>query len=429
MQEKILLGKKILVGVTGSIAIYKTLHLIRLLTKAGASVRVILTESAEKFITPLTFETLTQNQVINSKTENWHSDLNHIAIGKWADAFVIAPLTANSLNKIANGIADNLLLQTVLAYNREIILAPSANTNMLHNPITEANLKLLKLSNFKILNTETKELACKTTGDGAMAEPEDIFFAIAQNLLKSDFWVNRRVVVSGGGTIEKIDEVRFISNFSSGKMASALALALYFRGADVCFISSKFPEKLPNETCKIDVESAEEMFNYIQDSLRIAKKGVLLKPKLHENSEMKLVQKQPFLFMASAVADFKPKFSQNGKVKSHLIGSEWNLELVKNIDILKNLSRDGVFTVGFKAEMDKKSGRDFAKKMLETKNLDAVCFNLLKDSSSFGTDENKIELFLKNEKSIDFEKNSKLILSLNILDELENQLKENNVHS
>ena len=147
MQEKILLGKKILVGVTGSIAIYKTLHLIRLLTKAGASVRVILTESAEKFITPLTFETLTQNQVINSKTENWHSDLNHIAIGKWADAFVIAPLTANSLNKIANGIADNLLLQTVLAYNREIILAPSANTNMLHNPITEANLKLLKLSN------------------------------------------------------------------------------------------------------------------------------------------------------------------------------------------------------------------------------------------------------------------------------------------
>ncbi|HIO70571.1 MAG TPA: bifunctional phosphopantothenoylcysteine decarboxylase/phosphopantothenate--cysteine ligase CoaBC, partial [Campylobacterales bacterium] len=205
--EKILDGKNVLIGVTGSIAIYKTLQLIRYLTKSGANVRVIMSKSSKKFITPLTFETLTGNRVLDEETEDWTTDLNHIAIGKWADSFVIAPITANSINKLANGIADNILLQTALAYGRNILLAPSANTNMIHNPITEGNIKLLNLSNFTILGTQTKELACRTSGDGAMAEPEEIYFSIARDLLQNSFWRDRRVIVTGGGTIEKIDEV------------------------------------------------------------------------------------------------------------------------------------------------------------------------------------------------------------------------------
>ena len=270
--DKILKDRRVLVGVTGSIAIYKSLELIRLLTKSGATVRIVMSENAKKFITPLTFETLSSNIVLHENSESWASDLNHIGLSKWAETFVIAPATANTINKLANGFADNLLLQTALAYNHIIIISPSANTNMINNTITEGSLKLLKLSNFKVLGTQKKELACKTEGDGAMASPEEIFFEVVRDLLSRDFWKNRRVIVTGGGTIEKIDEVRYISNFSSGKMGSALAKALYFRGADVCFISSRFPESLPNESCKIEIQSADELNKYINDSIRIAKK-------------------------------------------------------------------------------------------------------------------------------------------------------------
>ncbi len=414
--EKILDGKNVLIGVTGSIAIYKTLQLIRYLTKSGANVRVIMSKSSKKFITPLTFETLTGNRVLDEETEDWTTDLNHIAIGKWADSFVIAPITANSINKLANGIADNILLQTALAYGRNILLAPSANTNMIHNPITEGNLKLLNLSNFTILGTQTKELACRTSGDGAMAEPEEIYFSIARDLLQNPFWRDRRVIVTGGGTIEKIDEVRYISNFSSGKMASALALVLYYLGADVCFISSKFPEPLPEEMCRIEIESADEMFQYLEDSIRVAKKGILKKPKLGESGETKLVQKKPFLFMATAVADYKPKFRQAGKIKSHLIGDQWNLELVKNRDILQTISKNGIWTIGFKAEMDSSKGLEYAKAMLEKKGLDGVCLNILSDSSSFGTDIHQIDWITKNGVT-ELPKSSKLLLAFQILKE------------
>jgi len=417
--EKILVGKKILIGVTGSIAIYKTLQFIRYLTKAGAEVRVIMSESAKKFITPLTFETLSSNKVLDDFSENWSSDFNHIGIGKWADTFIIAPATANTINKLANGIADTILLQTALAFGKNIIVSPSANTNMIFNPITEGSIKLLKLANFTILKTQTKELACKTEGNGAMAEPEHLFFSVAREVLQETFWQNRRVIITGGGTVEKIDEVRFISNFSSGKMASSLALALYFKGADVCFISSKFPNPLPAEMCEIDVESADEMFHYLQDSIRIAKKGVMTKPKLHEKGEIQNIQKKPFLFMTSAVADYKPKFSQNGKLKSHLIGSNWNLDLIENIDILETISKDGIISVGFKAEMDSENGEKFARNMIFKKNLDAVCLNILEDSTSFGSDKNQIDLIFKDGDVIKFEKLDKMLLSIKIIEKVQ----------
>jgi len=172
----LLTNKKILLGLTGSIAVYKSLELVRLLTKAGAEVKIVMSESAKKFVTPLTFETLSSNQVLDDTNESWACEHNHIKITQWCDLFVIAPATANTIAKLANGIADNMLLECALAYPDKKILAPSANTNMLNNPLTKANLKMLAIANYEVLDTQTKELACKTTGDGAMAEPLEIFW-------------------------------------------------------------------------------------------------------------------------------------------------------------------------------------------------------------------------------------------------------------
>lgn len=417
----LLKNKKILVGVTGSIAIYKTLELIRLYIKAGAQVRVIMTEGARKFINPITFEAISQNKVLTEDSENWDKsqDYNHIDIGKWSDIFVIAPASANTINALANGLGNNLLLQTALAYPRMKLIAPAANTNMLKNPITQASLKMLKLCNFEIISSQTKELVCKDVGDGAMAEPTDIFDATCRELLKNNYWVNRKVVLSGGGTLEKIDDVRYISNFSSGKMATSLATALYYKGADVCLVSSRGYESLPKGIHLIKVDGSNEMYEYLVDSIRVAKKGVLTKPTLMDDSRPELILKRPFLFMVAAVSDYVPSFPQEGKLKKELIGNSWNLELKQNIDILKSLDKEGIISIGFKAEMDETTALNSATRMLENKNLDGVCLNILNEENSFGSDNNNIELILKNN-SFEF-KGSKLEVSLNILKKLEEE--------
>lgn len=402
----LLKNKKILVAVTGSIAIYKTLELIRLYIKAGAVVKVIMTDGAKKFINPITFEAISQNKVLDESSENWdkNQDYNHIDIGKWSDIFVIAPASANTINKLANGIADNLLLQTVLAYPRIKLIAPAANTNMIKNPITQESLRKLKLCNFEIVSTVTKELVCKDVGDGAMAEPIDIFEATCKELLKEEYWLNRKVVISGGGTLEKIDDVRYISNFSSGKMAASLARALYYKGADVCLVASRGYENLPKDIQIIKVESSLEMYENLVNSLEIVKKEVL---------------KKPYLFMVAAVSDYIPTFPENGKLKKEKIGTSWNLELKQNIDILKSLPKEGIYSIGFKAEMDEITALNSATKMLENKNLDGVCLNILNEENSFGSDNNNIELILKN--SSQKIEGSKLEVSMNILEELEKE--------
>jgi len=392
----LLKNKNILLGVTGSIAVYKSLDLVRYFVKAGANVKVVMSEASKKFITPLSFETLTSNKILDDTNESWTNDHNHIKIGQWADLFVIAPATANSIAKLANAIADNILLQTALAYPNIKLLAPSANTNMLKHPITQANLKMLAIANYTILDTQTKELACKTTGDGAMAEPIDIFWASCKELLKDEFWQDRMVIVTGGGTIEKIDEVRYISNFSSGKMASALATSLYCRGADVNLIATRFDNNLPKDMHKIDVEDSAEMLEYLTDSIRIAKKGKLSKPNLTHEEHIHLIQKKPYLFMAAAVSDYTPEFIQSGKLKKETLGDKFELSLKKNVDILSSINKDGIITVGFKAEMDKENATTNARNMLKNKNLDAVCLNVLKNASSFGSDINTIEFISKD---------------------------------
>ena len=419
----LLRNKKILVGVCGSIAIYKTLELIRLYIKAGAQVRVIMTDGAKKFINPITFEAISQNRVSDESSENWDKtqDYNHIDIGKWSDIFVIAPASANTINALANGLGNNLLLQTALAYPRIKLIAPAANTNMLKNPITQASLKMLKLCNYEIISSQTKELVCKDVGDGAMAEPNDIFDATCKELLKDEYWINRRVVLSGGGTVEKIDDVRYLSNFSSGKMASSLAKALYYKGADVCLVSTRGYENLPKDIHLIKVQSSNEMYEYLVDSLRVAKKGVLTKPTLMDNSTPTLILKRPFLFMVAAISDYLPSYPQEGKLKKELIGTSWNLELKQNMDILKSLDKEGIISIGFKAEMDETTALNSATRMLENKNLDGVCLNILNKENSFGSENNSIELILKN-KTVSF-KGTKLNISLEILEKLEEEFK------
>ena len=396
----LLKNKNILVGITASIAIYKTLELIRLYIKAGANVKVVMSPSATKFITPLTFETISQNKVLIEENEDWSKATidNHIDIGKWADIFIIAPATANTINKLANGIADNLLLQTALAYPRVKLLCPAANTNMIQNPLTQANLKMLKLCNFTTIDPISKELACGDVGNGAMADIEDIFHKTVQELLKDDYWIDRKVVLNGGGTIEKIDDVRYISNFSSGKMAISLAKALYYKGADVCLVlSDKSEISTISNIHTIKIQSTQEMFEYVQDCIRVAKKGKLTNATLMNKSEVKLIQKKPFFFGVAAVSDYIPKYPQSGKLKKDDIGSSWSLELKQNIDILNSIDKDGIYTIGFKAEFDKNSAKQNALNMIQNKNIDGVCLNILDDDLNFGSDNNNIEFLTKDE--------------------------------
>ena len=368
----LLKDKKILLGVTGSIAAYKSLELVRLLSKAGAEVKVVMSEAGKKFVTPLSFEALTSDQVLDDINESWASNHNHIKAGEWADLFVIAPATANTIAKLANAIADNMLLQVALAYPKLKIIAPSANTNMLENPFTKANLKMLGIANYEVVDTQIKELACKSVGNGAMAEPLEIFWHCAKALLRDEFWMDRRVIVTGGGTIEKIDEVRYISNFSSGKMASALAAALYCKGADVNLISTKFDKDLPLDLYTIDVESSSEMMEYLQDSIRIAKKGKLSKATLMRDEQIHLIQKKPYLFMAAAVSDYIPTYPQESKLKKESLGSEWDLKLKQNIDILDSIDKTDITTIGFKAEMDEKNALINATNMVYNKSLTRI---------------------------------------------------------
>ncbi len=406
-------GKTVLLGMTGSIAAYKACDIARLFIKSGAQVHVIMTEAAQRFVTALTMEALTGNPVLHEGTESWSSDLNHIDIGKKADIFLIAPATANTINKLSKGIADNILLQTALAYSRQILIAPAANTQMIANHYTEGSLKMLAVNDVRIISPQDKLLACGDEGNGALAEPQEIYFQASQALLEDDFWKDRKVVVTGGGTREKIDEVRYISNYSSGNMAKSLATALYLRGADVCYISTMPHEDLPQEIYTIDVEDAEELLEYTVDAVRVAKKGKMSKPSLNNPEAVGMIQKTPYLYMVAAVSDFTPKYPQNGKLKKSQIGENWSIELKQTADILKSINKEGIITVGFKAEMDEKKGLENAKKLITHKGVTAVCYNLLQDSQSFGTSDNEIS-FITAKEITPLGRTDKLTLSFKI---------------
>jgi phosphopantothenoylcysteine decarboxylase/phosphopantothenate--cysteine ligase len=359
-----------------------------------------MTSAAERFVSALTFEALTRNAVLTDNSESWASELNHIDIAKKCDVFVIAPTTANTLNKLSQGIADNILTQCVLAFKGQVLVAPAANTQMLANTYTTQSLKMLE-ENYRIITPQEKLLACGDVGNGALAEPSEIFFETAKVLLTETFWKDRAVVVTGGGSREKIDEVRYVSNFSSGKMAKTLCLALYLKGAKVDYITSMGSEGLPLTICVTSFEDAEALLAHTQEALDRSRKESI---------------KEPYLFMVAAVADFTPKSPKAGKVKKSSLGQEWNIELTQTPDILSTLKRTGIKTVGFKAEMDSKKGLDNAVNLLTAKDVDAVCYNLLKDAKSFGGDANEIT-FITKETQTSLGRHDKLILSHKIVAE------------
>jgi len=409
-------GKNIALGVTGSISIYKACEVARLFIKAGANVHVIMTPAAKKFISPLTFEALTRNPVLCDESESWSSEHNHIDLAKKCDILLIAPATANTLNKLSKGIADNILLQVALAFKGTILVAPAANTQMLNNHLTNGSLKMLRVNDVRIIASQNKLLACGDEGDGALADPTEIFYHGAKALLEESFWVDRKVVVTGGGTREKIDEVRYLSNFSSGKMASSIATALYLRGADVCYITTTDTSDLPQEVYTIEIDSAQEMLEYTIDAVRVAKKGKMSVASMNNTQAPHMIMKQPYLFMVAAVADFTPKFPQSGKIKKASIGEEWNISLKETQDVLKKVNKDNLVTIGFKAEMDAEKGLENAKDMLRYKGTHGVCYNLLKDSSSFGSDSHALSFITANNQ-IDLPQKSKIALAFDILDE------------
>ena len=394
-------GKSILLGVTGSISAYKACDIARLFVKAGAQVHVVMTAGAERFVSSLTFEALTRNAVLTESSESWSSTLNHIDMGKKCDVCIVAPTTANTLNKLSQGIADNILTQTILAFNKEVLIAPAANTNMLANALTMQSLETLREHTYQIIQPQEKLLACGDVGSGALAEPSEVFYAVARTLLKESFWENRQVVVTGGGSREKLDEVRYLSNFSSGKMAKSLCLSLYLKGAKVVYITSMGFEDLPLSIETLAFEDAEALLSLTQNAI---------------NRTKKKSKEEPYLFMVAAVADFKPKFPKMGKLKKSSLGEVWNVELIQNPDILSSLDKSGIKTVAFKAEMDSEEGLNNAVKLLSQKSVDAVCYNLLKDAKSFGGDENEIT-FISKESQKPLGRADKLTLSGKILDE------------
>ena len=407
-------GRRILLGVTGSIAAYKACEVARLFVKAGAEVQVLMTPSAERFVSPLTFEALTRRKVLTEATESWSGELNHIDAGKWAEAFLIAPATANTLNKLSKGFADNLLLQTALAYAGPILVAPAANTQMLRSHYTEGSLKMLKVNDVTVVEPVEKHLACGDEGSGALAEPLEIFYQTARTLMTEAFWKDRKAVVTGGGTREAIDAVRYIGNRSSGKMADALATTLWLRGADVCYLRTLANEGLPAPIYTIEVESAEEMGEYLTDCIRVAKKGVMSRPSMNNPNPVGMIRKTPYLFMAAAVSDYRPRFPQEGKLKKSALGERWTLELEQTPDLLKSIDKSGIVTVAFKAETDPETGKENARRLLDEKGVDAVCYNHVGGETGFGSDRNAVT-FISRDEEIDISIAPKADLSLSIL--------------
>ncbi|GMB96848.1 bifunctional phosphopantothenoylcysteine decarboxylase/phosphopantothenate--cysteine ligase CoaBC [Helicobacter sp. NHP22-001] len=401
-QIPLLEGKNILLLVSGSIATYKALELVRLFKKMGASVRVVMSRGACKFVQPLSFEALSHFKVLTDNNEEWalldKDCANHISYAKSADLILVAPASANTLAKLANGLADNALTATFLASNAPKILAPAMNTQMFLAKQTQHNLRHLKALGYEVVAPIDGLLACNAVGVGAMAEVGEIASICSRKLLSNGFWTGKKTVITGGGSIEAIDSVRCISNFSSGLQAHFLALALWLKGAQVVLISSKNALELPSGIERVQVQSAQDYLEAL---------------KAHENHE-----NPPFLFMLAAISDYKPKHPYKGKLKKQDLGPFWSIECVQNVDVLQSV--EGFYKVGFKAESDSKHALENAKKLLEPtpqgKGCKLVCLN---NTSALGSNTNQLTL-LTPHTTYTTHKGHKLQVSLEVLGFIEN---------
>lgn len=358
-------NKKILLAVCGSIAFYKAFELLSILKKESADVYVMLSDGALKFCSSLGFEALSDHPILTSQSENWQAGLNHINYAKM-DLILIAPASVNTINKLANGICDNVFMQTLIASNAPILIAPAANTKMIEHFSTKNSFEFLKSNGIKFIDPIEKTLACKDFGKGALADAETIIYEVKKSLNEPKF-EGKKVIITGGATIEKIDDARAITNFSSGKMAKAIADEFYFAGADVTLIASFDTDKAPYKIIKF--QNSQELKSVIDKNLKDAH----------------------MLVMAAAVSDYLPKEQFKGKLKKENLGESWGLNLKQNIDILGSLKEfKNIKKIGFKMEMDAKNAFINAKNMLKNKNLDAVCLNVLDNHVKFGSDVSKI---------------------------------------
>lgn len=390
-------GKHILLGITGGIAAYKAATLARLFVKAGAEVQVVMTPNAKEFITPLTLSTLTGKPVISefftANTGEWHS---HVDLGLWTDAMVIAPATASTIAKMANGVADNMLVTTYLSARSQVFVAPAMDFDMMRHPSTVANIEKLRAYGNRIIEPTEGELASHLVGKGRMEEPEKIFETICRFFNEKDDLKGKKMLITAGPTYEKIDPVRFIGNYSSGKMGYALAGEAAGRGARVTLVSGPVSLTLNHPNVDIvKVESAKEMLAACESAF--------------PQSDISI--------MCAAVADYAPAHKYESKIKRehHDIPV---IELVKNTDIAATLGakkHPGQLLAGFALETD--NAMVNAREKMQRKNLDMIVLNSLRDTGAgFGTDTNKVTILLPDGTTKAFDLKSKSEVARDIID-------------
>ena len=389
-----LTGKKILLGITGSIAAYKAVLLVRLFVKAGADVKVILTPAAKDFVSPLTLSTLSKNQVlINLADEDTWA--NHVALGRWADVMLIAPLSCNSLAKMASGLCDNLLLAAYLSATCPVVVAPAMDEDMWKHQAIQNNLNHLKAAGNTIISVNTGELASGLFGEGRMAEPEAIVTFIEEQYFRLNTFKGVKALVTAGPTYEPIDPVRFIGNHSSGKMGYALAEELYLQGADVKLVTGPSSLSINYKGINVHkVKTAAEMYEAC----------TVMFPQVD------------VAIMAAAVADYSVPDVATEKIKKDEAGL--NLDLVKTRDILKKLGEmknEKQYLVGFALETFNEKNN--ALKKLRNKNADLIVLNSLKDEAAgFGKPTNKVTIFDKEENEYTYEAKSKTLVAKDIVE-------------
>jgi len=393
----VLSGKKILIGVTGSIAAYKAANLVRLFVKSGAEVKVVMTPSASEFISALTLATLSKNPVISSFTDGEKGEWNnHVELGLWADVYLVAPVTANSLSKMANGISDTLLVATYLSARSTVFIAPAMDLDMYQHSSTQKNLKILQQEqHVHVIEAEFGELASGLTGTGRMAEPETIYNVIDDFFNKDLPLSGKKVLVTAGPTHERIDPVRFIGNHSSGKMGVALAKRLQSNGAEVELILGPVAKSFDLSGINVtQVVSADEMYE----------------------KAMMLFSTTDVAVLAAAVADYKPTNVSDKKIKK--TDSGLDIQLTMTPDIARSLGkvkRDDQCIVGFALETDNEIENATSK--LKSKNFDMVVLNSLRDTGAgFGHDSNKVTIIRKDNKITEFELKSKEEVAKDIVD-------------
>lgn len=390
-------GKKILIGVSASIAAYKIASLVRLLVKEDAEVKVIMTNDAKAFITPLTLSTLSKNPVYSDFIKNDLGEwTNHVDLGLWADLMIVAPASANTLAKMANGICDNLLLATYLSAKCPVMFAPAMDLDMYKHPSTKSNIAKLQQYGNIMLEAKHGELASGLIGDGRMSEPEEILNSIQSFFSKKKDLINKKVLITAGPTYENIDPVRFIGNHSTGKMGLELAKSCYDRGAEVTFVCG--PNQLnlsqyPFHT--IEVISTKQMYDACKESF--------------DHCDVAI--------MSAAVADYKPVSVADEKIKKN--GKNLHIELEKTIDILSTIgaSKKNQILVGFALETTNELKN--AQEKLERKNADLIILNSLQDKGAgFGHDTNKISILRKNKETLHFDLKSKKEVAEDIINEI-----------